>query len=83
MTVRELIEHLQTLPPDLDVIYRFCSDYSVLEAGDIDLQTSSDPLTRFTAVKHHNMPGEYRAYYPIEKEDPKPTPANVVIFPGN
>lgn len=85
MTVRELIELLQTLPPDFPVIYRSCSDYSGMEAREIAVQRATDPLKGSSAILHHNRPGEYRLYNgPWEyKDKPLPEPINAVIFPGN
>ncbi len=85
MTVQELVELLQTMPPDFPVIYRCCSDWSVLDASEVTVQRSTDELKRGVAVHHHNRPGEYREYYsPREYPDGQlPLPADVVTFPGN
>lgn len=85
MTVKELVEFLSGLPQDLPIVYCCCSDYVVLEAQAIKVQKFTDELTYGTAVPHHNLPGEYRAYSGEweYKGSPLPTPANVVIFPGN
>lgn len=37
MTVKELIEFLQTQPQDLPVIYRMCSEYCLLESKEIQI----------------------------------------------
>jgi len=89
MTVRELVEWLQSLPQevqDFPIIYSYCSDYTPLETKNVRVQRSTDKLYQGSAVPHHNMPGEYRAFSPYEyecRESEYPTPANVVIFPGN
>lgn len=85
MTVKELIEHLQTLPPDYSVVYRACSDYHVLDAVDIWVQRPDVPLERGVAIAHHNMASEYREYAGPQdyKDRPLPVPAGVVFFPGN
>lgn len=85
MTVRELIELLQTMPPDHQVLYGCCSGYAILKAEDIKLQNSTDTLNNGMAVPHHNMPGEVRAYghWEYGPDDVKPAPLNAVIFPGN
>ena len=87
MTVKELIEFLSTVPPDLTVIYNFRSDYAVLEAQDIMVQRSTDECKSkpYYVVAHHNRPGEYRMYTGEyeHKGSPPPVPADVVIFPGN
>lgn len=83
--VKELIEFLSTIPSDLPVIYKCCSDYVVLNIENIIVQRSTDKLDYGTAVLHHNLPGEYRLYVEAweYKGSPLPTPADVVIFPGN
>ena len=81
MTVKELIEYLQTLPQDHLVIYKMCSDYSVLEPQDIEVVGKE---TR-KVVKHHNMPGRVRQWRDYENKDGAITPEfiDTVIFPGN
>lgn len=37
MTVKELIALLQTKPQELQVVYRCCSEYVLLEADDISV----------------------------------------------
>lgn len=85
MTVRELIEVLKTMPQDFPVIYRNCSDYSNMEPEQLQIQRSTDSLDYASAIHHHNMLGEFRRYTgPREYGNlPLPTPADVVIFPGN
>jgi hypothetical protein len=85
ITVKQLIEHLQTLPQDSPVLYRCCSDWSIMELYQVVAQRASDPLVNGMAVEHHNMPGKYRCYSgPLPYRDrPLPTPADVVTFPGN
>lgn len=43
MTVKELIEILQTKPQDLQVIYAVYSEFCLLEARDIDVQWACPP----------------------------------------
>lgn len=85
MKVKELIELLQTMPQESEVIYSCYSDYTVLDADTIKVQKSTDSLTYGCPIPHHNMPGEFRRYVgPHEYGNlPLPTPANVVILPGN
>ncbi len=85
MKTRELIALLSEMPQEAEVLYRFCSDYSVLKADDIKVQGSTDPLIAGHAIKHHNLVGEYRRYDgPREyKDKPLPVPVDAVIFPGN
>lgn len=40
MTVAELIDVLKDLPPDADVIYQCCSDWALLEPGEVELVTA-------------------------------------------
>lgn len=42
MTVSELVAKLQTMPPDAVVVYKMFSDYLILEADDIGLQTAEE-----------------------------------------
>lgn len=37
MTVKELIAILQSKPQDLQIVYRCCSEFVLLEANDIDI----------------------------------------------
>lgn len=85
ITVKELIKHLKTLPQDYQVLYCLHSDYAVLDLEEIEVQHSTDKLNYGTAILHHNMPGEYRSYGGDReyKGQKLPTPASVVIFPGN
>lgn len=82
MTVQDLIDYLSTLPLDFPIVYRFCSDYEVMDVDDINVQTEGGELCYGTVIEHHNMPGRYRKYSD-EKMTPAPKPANVVVFPGN
>lgn len=88
MTVRELIEHLQTLPQDYVVGYCCCSDTSLMDADEICVCHAADKKV----VKHHNMPGCVRDYREWEWEKqvpggPKPGMVpefvDIVVFPGN
>lgn len=85
MKVKELIELLASVPQDAEVIYRYCSDYSVLNAQDIKIQRSSDALFQGSFVVHHNMPERFRVYDPREHKEgsPLPKPPDLVILPGN
>jgi hypothetical protein len=38
MKVHELIDLLQTQPQQLEVVYKFCSDYRILEAEEITVE---------------------------------------------
>lgn len=38
MTVKELIAILQSKPQDVEVVYRCCSEFVLLEADDIDIR---------------------------------------------
>ncbi len=85
MLVKELISFLQRCEQDAVVLYRCCSDYSVLEGEDIKQQSVRDPLkSGESAILHHNMPGEYRRYGAWEyKNQPLPDSIDAVILPGN
>ena len=50
MTIKELIEHLQTMPQDALVIHTFCSDYDALKADDFTLMT---PTEKGGIINHH------------------------------
>lgn len=43
MTVAEFISFLQTQPQDLQVGYRCCSEYSLLEASSIQIVNACEP----------------------------------------
>jgi len=43
MTVKELIEFLLTQPQELQVAFRCCSEYCLLEARDIDVGKACEP----------------------------------------
>ena len=42
MTVKELIEKLQTLPQDAPVVYRFCSEWTLLDEEQVDIMTAEE-----------------------------------------
>lgn len=78
MTVAELIEELKLLPQDYVVTYQCCSDYSLLEPGEVRVGNPKD------FVEHHNMPGVVRRYNKREwPGDMTPTFVNTIVFPGN
>lgn len=43
MTVKELIELLQSKPQDLQVAYQLHSEYCLLRAGDINIESLCQP----------------------------------------
>lgn len=79
MTVQELIAKLQTMPPDVDVIYRCCSDWALLKVDDVGLQTAEQSQKETEASPFgggiHYRGGRYcngypmRMYGPDEKTD--------------
>lgn len=85
MTVKELIEHLQTLPQDYIVGYRCCSDAKQMEADEISVIHASDKKV----IQHHNIHWAIRDYSPSDfGEGPfkiamEPQFISVVMFPGN
>ncbi len=50
MTVRELIQLLQTMPPDAPVITTFCSDFVDVEPDQITLMSPDD---EGGLIRHH------------------------------
>lgn len=42
MNVKELREFLAKFPDDMDVLYKFCSDYELLDADDIEVKGAVD-----------------------------------------
>ena len=89
MTVRELIAKLQTFPPDVDVIYRCCSDWDMLDAANVELVTAEESERQTNAYKHgggiHYRKGRYCNGYPLAMYGPdeKPVYRTVVTLPGN
>ena len=87
MTVKELIEHLQTFPQEFQVAYRCCSDSAKLEADDVYVILATDKKV----VQHHNMKDRIRDYNPSDYGNSKyascaglqPDFISVVMFPGN
>lgn len=67
MTVAELIAFLQTQPQELAVVYRYCSDYSLLEAKEITIGNLS-PIRGDGYVERERPDRRHRPY---------------LIFPGN
>ncbi len=81
VTVKELIEFLQTLPQDYEVAHREYSDSSILDKERITVIHASDK----EVIRHHNQHDSIRSYRSWE-HDPdgeKPEFINVVMFPGN
>lgn len=77
MTVRELIAELQAMPQEAAVLYQCCSDYSILEPGEIVLRTADDELVALRGGKHMTLT---RKQYPA---DETPVFVDAVILPGN
>lgn len=71
MTVAELIEHLKTLPQDLEVVYMRYSDYTFLEADEITI-AHGVKRDKWIARYHRTMPeaDQYKV-------------RDYVAFPGN
>lgn len=88
MNVRELIETLQKYPQDASVavLYRACSDYSVLEADELTFYPSPGyigchPMLNRQYVLRNNQ---------VIRYDPKTWPKDetpeflsLLVFPGN
>ena len=67
MQVNELIKILQTMPPDLPVVYRCCSEYCLLDEEDLKIDTLGP--ARGDGWVH-------------EKRPDRPT-QRYLVFPGN
>lgn len=70
MTVKELIEFLETQPQDLDVAYEFCSDYTPLSKEEIQ-------IVELGLVR----PDGHKGY--IERKRPDKPSKLYLVFPGN
>lgn len=68
MTVKELIEFLQTQPQDIQVAFRQYSEYRLIELNDIDVQEHCE--VRPDGWVQHRRPDDY------------PT-QQYLMFPGN
>ncbi len=71
ITVKDLIEHLKTLPQDLGVIYKACSDYNELELKDI------------TIVNAVDQDFYYMRSHPTMSQANKDKEKKYLLFPGN
>jgi len=67
MTVKELIEFLETQPQELQVIYQCCSEHVLMESNQIEVEEHCEP--RKDGWIHHRRPD-------------KPT-QEYLTFPGN
>lgn len=76
MTVAELIEKLKTMPQEAVVIYALYSDYSALEADDIELHLASEEKVKYRGNRFSNVQSFEKAQEALDYRD-------VVIFPGN
>jgi hypothetical protein len=93
MTVSELINKLQTFPPNADVIYQYHSDWSPLEEDEITLITAEESKRRVDASSSNYIVeraicfrgGRYCEAYSRANYPPSETPVyrDVVTFPGN
>ncbi len=63
MTVKELIEILQSKPQDLQVIYSKYSEFCILEASDIEIE--SHGLPRNDGWVHYRRPDKPTQEYLI------------------
>lgn len=79
MTVKELIDHLGTMPQDAIVLYKQYSDFSVLEAEEIELILARSG----GAFKRNGLYKSSEDWSDKNKEDPGNEPVTVVVFPGN
>lgn len=78
ITNRQLIEHLQKLPPDAEAIYRACSDWAPLELEQVTVVTKEDKK-----IVYRN--DQYSDAYPAHMwpKGEEPVFAQVICFPGN
>lgn len=98
MTTRELIAHLQTLPPDAVVIYRCCSEYTAMDADQVKAakmrHTKDTPrLCGARTGDQTPLPGANMVYIDLPRRfeggqyvmlpvDPAEV-VECVVFPGN
>lgn len=78
MTVAELITVLQKMPQDVEVLYRCCSDWTVLEAEQVQVNLAE---SREIVYRKANGYSDYN-----ERWAPKDIPLEfrtVVTLPGN
>jgi hypothetical protein len=78
MTVRELIKHLHTLPQDVDVIYRYHSEYEKLDEDFIKLHVAGDKEIHYRPEQGYCT---FHSYWC--PKDFVPDFRTVVVFPGN
>lgn len=89
MTVQQLIAKLQTMPPEVDVIYRCCSDWDLLDEDQVRLQTAEKSKEETERSDYgggiHYRGGRYCNGYPMRMYGPeeKPVYRTVVTLPGN
>jgi len=82
VTVRELVKLLQTMPQDVVVVYKFHSDFEVLEAEDVELSVPND---EFGLIHHHGhiMDFDRVRWWDAYRDGAPPEYITAVIFPGN
>ena len=79
MTVGELVALLLKMPQDVVVLYRACSDWTVLRPDDIKLTKAEEQLVIY---RPQNGYSEYYAPW-FPKDGEKPDFRTAVLFPGN
>lgn len=87
MTVKELIEHLQSFPQDSVVgcVYLCCSDYAILEKEDLTYLPKDEITGPFGQQHKYVLRNGQITEYNRHTWDPSEVPefVAVVAFPGN
>lgn len=88
MTNKELINHLLDYPMDAKVVvvYRACSDYSILTADEIDFHTKEiKPAYEHSKryILHNGTPIEFDEKQWDYAKDGQPEFLDIIAFPGN
>ena len=72
MNVGELKTKLAEYPDDMEVLYRFCSDYERMDADDLETVSAVEKTNGYWMRSHETMSAENKAR---EK--------TYLLFPGN
>lgn len=81
MTVAELIEHLKKFPPNAEVLYRACSDWSPLSVDEVTLTTAEEKKIVYRKANGYS---DFDARYPPKDANTDTLDFRTcVCFPGN
>lgn len=86
MTIKELIEHLQTFPQDAESVclYRAYSDYSILDADQITYHPVGGTSMAREDQRYVKRNGQIMLYNPRTWDKAEvPVFVAIVAFPGN